>query len=132
MSTPTPMPSTCGEISCDECNDRYAALTAERDQLRAALALGQQNCDDAYEDLCDERDAARARAELAEASLHALRLVCGTTDADKFSTWVDRANARAERAEAELAKERARLDWLLKLRCEDETRDDIDAAMKTA
>ena len=30
MSAPT-----CGELSCDECNDRYAALTAERDQLRA-------------------------------------------------------------------------------------------------
>jgi chromosome segregation ATPase len=44
-----------------------------------------------------------ARAERAEASLHALRRICGTTDADKFSTWVDRANARAARAEAELA-----------------------------
>jgi hypothetical protein len=53
-----------------------------------------------------------ARAERAEAELHALRLVCGTTDADKFTTWVDRANARAERAEAELAAENARLDWL--------------------
>jgi multidrug efflux pump subunit AcrA (membrane-fusion protein) len=87
MNTPTPTP-TCGELSCDECNNRTAALTAERDQLRAevnalvitkdkacaaavenkaeadglraALALGQQNCDDAYEDLRDERDAARA------------------------------------------------------------------------
>jgi len=47
-----------------------------------------------------KRDELRARAERAEASLHALRLVCGTTDADKFATWVDRANARAERAEA--------------------------------
>ena len=69
---------TCGELSCDECNKRTAALTAERDQLRAQL--------------------------------HALNLVCGTTDADKCQTWVDRANARAERAEAELATERARLD----------------------
>ena len=86
-------------------------------------------------------DALEARAERAEASLHALRLVCGTTDANKFSTWVDRANAKAEKAEAELAKakavlasieedgteehnaavrlrqelatERARLDWLM-------------------
>jgi hypothetical protein len=61
-----------------------------------------------------ERDQAIARAARAEASLHALRLVCGTTDADKFSTWVNRANARAARAEAELAAERARLDWLEK------------------
>jgi uncharacterized coiled-coil DUF342 family protein len=42
-------------------------LRAERDQLRAALALGQQNCDDAYDDLRTERDAALARAERAEA-----------------------------------------------------------------
>ena len=34
----TPMPRTCGEISCDECNDRYAALAAECDQLRDDLA----------------------------------------------------------------------------------------------
>jgi hypothetical protein len=60
------------------------------------------------------RDQAIARAERAEASLHALRLVCGTTDADKFTSWVDRANARADRAEAELAAEKARLDWLEK------------------
>ena len=40
-----------------------------------------------------------AAALSAEAELHALRLICGTTDADKFSTWVDRANARAEEAE---------------------------------
>jgi len=38
MSAPTPTPRTCGEISCDECNARTAALTAERDQLRAELA----------------------------------------------------------------------------------------------
>ena len=45
MSTPTPR--TCGEISCDECNDRYAALTAERDQLRAEverLRAGIEEC----------------------------------------------------------------------------------------
>ena len=28
---------SCGELSCDECNDRYATLTAERDQLRAVF-----------------------------------------------------------------------------------------------
>ena len=105
-------------------------------QLRAELALLRewqreviQNANAHHA----EREDAIARAELAEASLHALRLVCGTTDADKFSTWVDRANARAERAEAdadstreraltlansldeaqaELAAERARLDYM--------------------
>lgn len=88
---------SCGELSCDECNARTAALTTERDQLRAdnstlraaqkaceacdeptafevqqlraALALGQQNCDDAYDDLRAERAAANARAERAEAEL---------------------------------------------------------------
>lgn len=53
-----------------------AALTAERDRLRGALALGQQNCDDAYDDLRDERDAAKARAKRAEASLHAATEEC--------------------------------------------------------
>ena len=28
---------SCGELSCDECNARTAALTAERDQLRAVF-----------------------------------------------------------------------------------------------
>jgi hypothetical protein len=32
--------------------------------------------------------------------LRALTLICGTNDANKFETWIDRANARAERAEA--------------------------------
>jgi prophage antirepressor-like protein len=47
---------------------------------------------------CNE---AIARAEKAEAALHALRLVCGTSDADKFTTWLNVAIARAEKAEAE-------------------------------
>ena len=59
-----------------ECSQQLetelAALTAERDQLRAAIALGQQNCDDAYDDLRAERDAARARAHLAAAALENL------------------------------------------------------------
>jgi hypothetical protein len=40
--------------------------------------------------------------------LSALRLVCGTTDAKKFETALDRASARI----AELDKDKARLDWL--------------------
>ena len=120
----------------DDLYKQLAALTAERDQLRA---------DRTYNHECINRLAV-ATGTLGEksekvvdvvlstiAQLHALQLVCGTTDADKFSTWVDRANARAERAEAdlaalgqsfddncrgvvriadELATERARLDWL--------------------
>ena len=99
--------------------DRNVSLRLERDQLRAALALGQQNCDDAYDDLRAERDAAIARAERAEASLHAAKEECtdvrlkwhavmGTCAAKEDSIMeADEElvclRARAERAEAELA-----------------------------
>jgi hypothetical protein len=77
-----------------------------RTRLRAHIMSGglDQSLPDLYEAAKSERDQAIARAERAEASLHALRLVCGTTDADKFTTWVDRAKARAERAEAEVER----------------------------
>ena len=59
-----------------ECSQQLetelAAATAERDLLRAALALGQINCDAEYDDLRDERDAARARAQRAEACLRTI------------------------------------------------------------
>ena len=87
----------------DECatlERELAALAAERDQLRAALALGQQNCDDAYDDLRAERAAAIARAESAEREAF---------DWKKIARY---EAARAERAEAELAAERGRLDYL--------------------
>lgn len=60
----------------------------------------------AVESMRKERDAALAK-------LHALRLVCGTDGANKFETWCDKSNARADKADAELAKERARLTFLL-------------------
>jgi hypothetical protein len=49
-----------------------------------------------------ERELAALTAERdhLHAQLRALTLICGTNDANKFETWVDRANARAERAEA--------------------------------
>jgi hypothetical protein len=50
-----------------------------------------------------ELAAITARAEKAEAALHALRLVCGTSDADKFTTWLNVEIAKREKAEAELA-----------------------------
>ena len=55
------------------------------------------------------------RAEKAESQLHALRLVAGTTDADRFTTWLDREIAKRKEVEAErdaLAKDKVRLDWL--------------------
>jgi len=48
-------------------------LTAERDQLRAALALGQINCDNAYNDLRTERDELRAEAAKERARVRVLR-----------------------------------------------------------
>jgi hypothetical protein len=90
-----------------------ARATAE---LRGALALGQQNCDDVYDELrvdCDElrADVVRLTSERDQlrAQLHALQLVCGTNDANKFQTWVDRANARAEKADAALTAEREKV-----------------------
>ena len=60
------------------------------------------------------------------AQLHALQIVCGTTDADKFSTWVDRAYDRALRAEAEV--ERLRSDR----GCEKRLRKDADEFRENA
>ena len=118
------------------------ALTTERDELRAALALGQINCDAEYDDLRDERDAARACAERAEAEVERLGhleavlrssaadMTAGSITAggvadlraenerlrrayvrpDDIRAQLESAIARAERAEADLATERARLD----------------------
>jgi chromosome segregation ATPase len=104
-----------------ECSQQLetelATLTAERDQLRAefekiaviAAQTQDRNVSLRIErkQLCDEAErtdviyqrACEVEQEL-RAQLHALQLVCGTNDANKFETWVDRANARAERAEA--------------------------------
>jgi len=62
----------------------------------------------------EELNPCRATCDQLRAKLHALKLVCGTDDANKFETWCDKANARADSAEAELARERERLDWLLR------------------
>jgi hypothetical protein len=120
-----------------------SAAIAERDQLRAALALGQINCDNAYDDLRTERDQLRAdcenetkwaahylaqsiadksRAERAEAELARLARPCGwphcePVKADHAELATEREKAERYRLvtlklDAELATERARLDWL--------------------
>jgi len=58
---------------CQNLEAELAALTAERDQLRAALALGQINCDNAYNDLRTERDELRAEAAKERARVRVLR-----------------------------------------------------------
>jgi hypothetical protein len=92
MNTPTPTPRTDTEITftgaytCTHHND------AERTACPVCLVTA----------LTAERDHLHAQ-------LHALTLICGTNDANKFETWIDRANARAERAEA--AKTVALANW---------------------
>ena len=168
MNTPTPTP-TCGELSCDECNARTAALTAERDQLRTALALGQINCDAEYDDLRDDRDQLRAEVERLRAGIEeCLRTNAHLADGENCTlidlkhclrdSRVERAEAaetvalaqwngaleRAMKLRAELAAERARLDWVFrncKVTADDYTtghrdvyaihdREDLGAAMK--
>jgi hypothetical protein len=43
----------------------------------------------------------QSRAEKAEAQLHALTLICGTSDANKFQSWVDKERERTDEAEDE-------------------------------
>ena len=122
MNTPTPTPRTdaeitftgaythtCGELSCDECNARTAALRAERDQLRA-------DCENetkwAAHYLADSL-AAKARAEKAEAELAAAKERLRSEAMDDYASIKDlqrelttltaerdQLTARAERAEA--------------------------------
>jgi hypothetical protein len=113
MNTPT----LTGAYTCTHHNDQQrtacpiclvTALTAERDRwqeiAKAASAEREHNANVAQ--------AIAAERDQLQAQLRALTLVCGTNDANKFETWIDRANARAERAESDLAAERSRLNWL--------------------
>jgi hypothetical protein len=56
----------------------------------------------------------------------------GYFDTGKTSEDWDALEARAERAEAELATERARLDYFLRWGVTFNSREDIDAAMQEA
>ena len=113
---------SCGELSCDECNARTAALTAERDQLRAELATckdasealveslraeverlrdgGVQRIKDAMAVVMDERDSFKARAERAEA------------DADSTRERALTLANSLDEAQAELAAERDKVKTL--------------------
>ena len=129
MSTPTPRTDTeitfSALYTCTHHNDKeratcpvclVASLTAERDQLRDELAGARQRETVAIASWDEERGRAlregarvvelKARAELAEAAL-----ADAQPKSDHYmASWLERAAARAEKAERELAAERARLD----------------------
>ena len=102
-----------------ECSQQLerelAALTAERDQLHAALALGQENCDAVYDELrgdCDELrgDVVRLTAERDQlraenSTLRAGQKACEACD-EPTAFEVRQLRARAERAEGALAASR--------------------------
>ena len=107
MSTPTNSAyASCGELSCDECNARTAALTAERDLLRAELANQTVRF---HDEIVRRQGTVRANQELDLKELNHFR--------DLFDA------------------ERARLDWLLqddvtRFDASYHDRAAIDAAMK--
>lgn len=94
-----------------------ATITAERDQLRAALADPQQLHAHCLRTLNEGQIAHVLGQQMTTicAELHQLR-----SDCDNETKWAAHYlahsiadKARADKAEAELATERARLDWLL-------------------
>ena len=138
-----------GQKACEACDEPTAfemqqlrgALTAERDQLRA---------DRTYNHECINRLATATRT-LGEKSEKVVGVAISTIDhlraenerlrrayvrPDDIRTQLESVTARAERAEAELATERARLDWVFrncKVFAADYTihdREDLGAAMK--
>jgi hypothetical protein len=81
-----------------------ARLRAENEDLAIRSGLRLSALD--HEKL--NAEAFKARAEKAEAALHALRLVCVTSDADKFATWLNGLNVEiAKREQAEAERDRA-------------------------
>jgi hypothetical protein len=101
MNTPTP---SCFELSCTECDARTAALTAERDQLRADL----ERADALYQRACEVEHELRAEVKRFKAALedpqklhaHCLRTLNEGQIAHLFGERVTEIVNRAERAEA--------------------------------
>ena len=105
MSTPITLTGayTCGELSCEECNARTAAITAERDRLRAEVERlrSDRDCEKRLRKDAEElRENAIARAARAEA------------DAAAYLKRAESFRKIGDEAETELAAERARLDWV--------------------
>jgi hypothetical protein len=79
-----------------------------------------------------ELAAMKARAEKAEAKLHALTLICGTNDVNKFQSWVDKERERAEKAEATIQKIKDVMREDSNVKDPMDAVEDIIAAMKEA
>ena len=92
MNTPTPR------------TDSAWAKTFEDDENQCRAGNAATDMRDECATLERELAALAAERDHLHAQLRALTLICGTSDANKFSTWIDRANARAERAEAIVGK----------------------------
>ena len=84
---------TCGELSCDECNARTAALMAERDQLRVDLELA----DVMYQRECEIEHELRTEVERLRSDRDCEKRL--RKDADEFR---ENAIARAMKAEGDL------------------------------
>ena len=98
MNTPTPR--TCGELSCDECNARTAALTTERD---AAIARAERAEADAAAYLKRAESFSKLSDE-AEAELATAKERLRSEAMDDYAAIKD--------LQRELATERARMDYL--------------------
>ena len=95
MSAPT-----CGELSCDQCNARTAALMAERDQLRARAERAEADAAaylkraESFRKIGDE-----AETELAKERARTKQIATALTDAISTYFGADKL-VTAERIEA--------------------------------
>ena len=114
MSTSTPRPALKAtgvrrrDARCPETE--LTAITAERDRLRAEVEALKQSIESGQRVLREDAERNAVRAERAEA------------DAAAYLKRAESFRKIGDEAEAELAKERARLDWLIdQLRAENAT-----------
>jgi predicted RNase H-like nuclease (RuvC/YqgF family) len=101
--------NTPNQLSDTPRTDLAWAKTFEDDDDQCRAGNAATDMRDACAKIERELAVLTAERDQLHAQLRALTLICGTNDANKFETWIDRANARAERAEAELAAAKERL-----------------------
>ena len=107
MKTSTP---TCGEISCDECNDRYAALAAERDhwqKIAVSASHEREHNANVAQAMTAERDQLRADRSYNHECINRLASATGTLG-EKSETVVDVVLSTIDQLRAELSDQAAR------------------------